>query len=502
MADTYELELEAIELRRVGNFTGAAQLFAAAATSSEEAQRRLNLQIRQACCLLSVDRSAEAAELASHVAYEARLNGYLVELADAVGVVVDHYIRSGRLAEASHLMSEALDVMEQLPVDASSYQLIHNLAATYEHSGFYEPAIALFERALEVAGTDEERAFTRASMASPYHFAAAMTSDPEEKQRILEAGLAAANLYQTDDVEVLTRVSALSNGSMILAHIGLYEDALERAAKAARLAEEHHLVEDGVFAAAAESISIWRTRRDPSVLGKVVNTLRLAERWNRSAELAILQDIEIEILWTLGRYDEARRALEAHLAAARSRVTEERQVRWEHVRLGVEHRRVAALSNSDPLTGLHNRRHLERVLPGLLQGDERLVVGVIDLDGFKQVNDQLGYAMGDQVIREVAGLLEGVCRRSDTVVRLGGDEFVMVLKGAGVEAAERVFERVRELVEQHQFGGLPDSICLTASIGVLPIAPGDQRELRDVLATASTAMQSAKRGGKNRVTLL
>ena len=63
-------------------------------------------------------------------------------------------------------------------------------------------------------------------------------------------------------------------------------------------------------------------------------------------------------------------------------------------------------------------------------------------------------------------------------------------------------ERVRELVEQHQFGGLPDSICLTASIGVLPIAPGDQRELRDVLATASTAMQSAKRGGKNRVTLL
>ena len=137
MADTYELELEAIELRRVGNFTGAAQLFAAAATSSEEAQRRLNLQIRQACCLLSVDRSAEAAELASHVAYEARLNGYLVELADAVGVVVDHYIRSGRLAEASHLMSEALDVMEQLPVDASSYQVIHNLAATYEHSGFY-----------------------------------------------------------------------------------------------------------------------------------------------------------------------------------------------------------------------------------------------------------------------------------------------------------------------------------------------------------------------------
>jgi diguanylate cyclase (GGDEF)-like protein len=230
--------------------------------------------------------------------------------------------------------------------------------------------------------------------------------------------------------------------------------------------------------------------------------LRLAEKWNRSAELAILQDIEIEILWTLGRYDEARRALEAHLAAARKRVTEERQVRWEHVRLGVEHRRVAALSNADPLTGLHNRRHLERVLPTLLQGDDRLVVGVIDLDGFKQVNDQLGYAMGDQVIREVAGLLEGVCRRSDTVVRLGGDEFVMVLKGATVEAAERVFGRVRELVEQHEFSGMPDSIRLTASIGVLALDGGNQRDLREVLAEASTAMQTAKRSGKNRITLL
>lgn len=502
MDDTFELEQRAIELRRIGNFTGAADLFAEAAGSTSDQQRRLNLRIRQACCLLSVDRSAEAAELAASVAYEARLDGHLVELADAVGVVVDHHIRSGKLAEASLLMSEALDVMEQLPVDPSSYQVIHNLAATYEHSGFYGPAIELFARALEAAGNDEERAFTRASMASGYHFAAALATDPEEKQRILEAGLAAATEYDSDDVEVLTRTSALANSAMILTHIGHYDEALVRAEEARVLAEEHHLVEDGMFAAAAAAISTWRLRRDPAVLGRVVNTLALAEKWNRSAELAILQDVEVEVLWSLGRYDEARRALEQHLALARHRVTEEREVRWQHVRLGVEHRRVAALSNTDPLTGLHNRRYLERVLPSLLQGDERLVVGVIDLDGFKQVNDQLGYATGDQVIREVASLLEGVCRRSDTVVRLGGDEFVMVLHGAGMDAAVRVFERVRENVERHQFTGLPEHIRLSASVGVLTLGGSDGRDIREVLAAASTAMQSSKKQGKNRITFV
>jgi diguanylate cyclase (GGDEF)-like protein len=78
----------------------------------------------------------------------------------------------------------------------------------------------------------------------------------------------------------------------------------------------------------------------------------------------------------------------------------------------------------------------------------------------------------------------------------------MVLHGAGMDAAVRVFERVRENVERHQFTGLPEHIRLSASVGVLTLGGSDGRDLRDVLAAASTAMQSSKKQGKNRITFV
>jgi diguanylate cyclase (GGDEF)-like protein len=164
-------------------------------------------------------------------------------------------------------------------------------------------------------------------------------------------------------------------------------------------------------------------------------------------DLGAVQDVQVEILWGLGRLDDARHVLEDRIVAGHVSVAAERQVRWDHVQLGVEHRRMALLSESDPLTGLRNRRSLERTMPDLLASGAPLVVGVVDLDGFKQVNDQLGYARGDAVIREVADLLEGMCRRGDLVVRLGGDEFVLVLREIDAQGAARVFERVRKLLD-------------------------------------------------------
>ena len=502
MGEVDELTQAAIAARRDGEFDTAASLFREAATCSDDRQRSANLRIREACCLLSVDRIAEAADIAEEVAHAARADGYLAELADALGLIVDHHVRMGRLAEGSHLLSEALDVLAQLPDDASSHDVVHNLAATHEHSGFYAAAIELFQRALRLAPDLESHAFTRASMTSSYHFAAAWATEPEERQQFLDEGLAAADASVDADTETLTTCSALAHGAMMLARVGRYEEAAERALRAEAIAAEHGIVDDAMYAVAAQAIAAWRLHRDTSVLGKVAGTLQLAEQLNRADELAILQDVEVEVLWTLGRYDEARRALESHLSATRARLAKERTVRLEHVRLGVEHRRMEVLSTSDPLTGLNNRRHLERVLPALLAGAEALVLGVIDLDGFKQVNDELGYAVGDNVIREVAALLEGVCRRSDTVVRLGGDEFVMILRGADESAAVRVFERVRQLLVEHRFQGVPEHISLSASVGVLVVPAGDGRELRDVLAAASAAMQRSKHTGRNRVTFV
>jgi len=502
MSDVDVLAQAAIAARRRGEFNSAADLFRDAALACDDRQRAANLRIRQACCLLAVDRSSEAAAVAEEVVHASRAEGFLAELADALGLIVDHLVRSERLAEGSHLLSEALDVLERLPDDATSHEVVHNLAATHEHSGFYSAAIELFQRALLLAPDEESRVFTRSSMTSSYHFAAAWATDPAERQQFLDEGIAAADASAGEDTEILTKCSSLAHGAMMLVRAGRYQEALDWALRAEGIAAEHGMVDDAMYAAAAQAIAAWRMYRDTNVLGKVSATVHLAAQLNRADELAILQDVEVEVLWTLGRYDEARRSLESNLASTRARLAREGTVRLEHVRLGVEHRRVEALSTSDPLTGLNNRRHLERVLPALLSGPEPLVLGVIDLDGFKQVNDELGYAVGDGVIREVAALLEGVCRRSDTVVRLGGDEFVMILRGADESAAVRVFERVRQLLVEHRFQGVPEHISLSASIGVLVVPAGDGPDLGDVLAAASAAMQRSKHTGRNRVTFV
>lgn len=80
-------------------------------------------------------------------------------------------------------------------------------------------------------------------------------------------------------------------------------------------------------------------------------------------------------------------------------------------------------------------------------------IGVIDLDGFKHINDEFGYMQGDAVLKEVAVLLERVCRRGDSVARLGGDEFVMLLGNTSPGDALMVFERVRSLIAQRVWHG-------------------------------------------------
>lgn len=492
-------EQRAVEARRIGDFTGAAELFAAAAGETEDEQTRLHLQLRQAFCLIAIDRHEEAAALAQVVAQKARAEQYLPELIDALGVFVDDHLRTGRLAEAAHVLSEAMYLLDRLPNEVENYLVIHNMASTYTSSGFVKAALDLFDRALRLAPTDDARQFTYASMASAYHYAAQREPDPLERNRLLHDGLYAATaaLDPTGATEVLAVGTALSHRSMMLAEIGHYEAALTDARAARRITTEHGMVEDQVIAMAGEAIAQWRSTRDPSVLSLVTNTLALGAELNMTTNLAALLDVEIEVLWCLGRHEDARSALERNLREAERCIYDERAARWEHVRLGVEHLRVEALSTSDPLTGLPNRRHLDALLPELLDGSIPVCVAVVDLDGFKQVNDDFGYVRGDSVLQEVAGLLERVSRRNDSVVRLGGDEFVIVLRDTSPGDARAVLERVRQMIGTRTFHGLPSTLRLTASIGVA-VGSGPLHA-NQVVSDATEAMQQAKRCGRDRI---
>jgi diguanylate cyclase (GGDEF)-like protein len=124
-------------------------------------------------------------------------------------------------------------------------------------------------------------------------------------------------------------------------------------------------------------------------------------------------------------------------------------------------------------------------------------VAVLDLDGFKQVNDVFSYAHGDRVLQELAGILQRACRRGDAVVRLGGDEFVLVLREASPGDARTILDRVRKEISTNVWDGLPANRRLTASVGV-SVGSGASDAAR-VLASANEALQRAKRAGRDRV---
>ncbi len=155
----------------------------------------------------------------------------------------------------------------------------------------------------------------------------------------------------------------------------------------------------------------------------------------------------------------------------------------------------------DPLTGLHNRRHLDRVLAAVLAGRPRagqLSLLVVDVDHFMSVNDRFGHAAGDTVLTSVATTLSAALRAGDTAARLGGEEFVLVLPGAGREVAIERAERVRREVAaaRHLLDG--DDVGVTVSIGVA-VCPADGSDPAALLEAADQALYTAKATGRDRV---
>lgn len=160
---------------------------------------------------------------------------------------------------------------------------------------------------------------------------------------------------------------------------------------------------------------------------------------------------------------------------------------------------LSRLALTDPLTGLANHRALYQTLRRELAQASRytfpLSVVLLDLDGFKQVNDLFGHQYGDEVLRQVARMATEACRGMDLPARLGGEEFVLVLPHAPKLAALQVAERLRRRIEQTT---LEEGVRLSASFGVA-VFPEDGNTPDALLRAADEAMYRAKRAGGNRV---
>jgi diguanylate cyclase (GGDEF)-like protein len=156
------------------------------------------------------------------------------------------------------------------------------------------------------------------------------------------------------------------------------------------------------------------------------------------------------------------------------------------------------LAATDPLTGIPNRRaFLDRVGRAVSAAawGHQTVVCLVDLDGFKQVNDQDGHAAGDAVLTAIGSALGATVRETDTVARLGGDEFAVLADISVTFSGEMLAERLRAAVAAtgRRYG-------VTASVGVAEIEPGD--DVEDLMHRADAAMYRSKAAGGNRVTAL
>lgn len=158
----------------------------------------------------------------------------------------------------------------------------------------------------------------------------------------------------------------------------------------------------------------------------------------------------------------------------------------------------------DPLTGLFNRRYLDETLPRELQMAQRrnapLCVVMLDIDGFKKLNDSFGHGSGDSILREFGRILHKHLRKSDISCRYGGDEFVLILPDASISDTQERMEQfhilLKGLQQIHYGEQVLDMITISVGIANLPEHGSTESEL---LRAADEAMYAAKQAGRDRI---
>ena len=166
------------------------------------------------------------------------------------------------------------------------------------------------------------------------------------------------------------------------------------------------------------------------------------------------------------------------------------------LRNAIKYNRVLKLATRDPLTGLGNRSDfntsLDKMLQGLRRQDREFSLMLLDLDNFKQVNDQLGHQVGDETLQTFAAILGRSVRGIDSVFRFGGDEFALLIDDSSNIASEVVAKRVLENVAQCE---LMTAYQVTTSIGFAKAHAQDN--LMSLFERADKALYKAKSDGRN-----
>lgn len=210
-------------------------------------------------------------------------------------------------------------------------------------------------------------------------------------------------------------------------------------------------------------------------------------------EMTLLQGLAAQVAITIKGLD-----LYQELRAAKEKIEE--YARRLEESMSIEHR----LARTDSLTGVPNRRYLEEAIASecarALSSGDSLCVIMVDIDRFKEINDNFGHSFGDDVLKLVASLSWGACRNGEIGGRYGGDEFLFILPGTPADRAAKFAELFRETIGTATLFSPPGkAIGVTVSVGVAEADAECLCETSQIVERADSAMYGAKRQGGNRV---
>jgi diguanylate cyclase (GGDEF)-like protein len=458
--------------------------------------------------------------------------------ADVVG-------RQGRTADAGTLVRQvhawATEHHQQHLVARAERQL----SSFYMHVGDQPAALEHAVRALELL-PDDALPRTRADHLMALAAALARTQSFD----------AARDRYRTifqiadHTADVALRLAALNNIAYIEYLAGEPQAAMRYAAQLQQLAERHGVplgfaqldtvarahMEMGQYAVAVHTLQplvnggsdvpqtepdevaeIWLTIAEAQrMMGQHANAQHSLEQAAQLCDERDLQELMVRVMEeqallyaAQGRY---RRAFEQHREfhdasnalynAERDARARTRQAVFETEEALQSSRRFREMSLRDPLTGLYNRRYVDDRLPGMLERarDEGawLSVALADLDHFKRVNDTLSHDVGDEVLRQLATLLQSA-PEDGFAARMGGEEFLLVLPGLDPSRAFALCDQLRLQVANYPWRPLTGDVPVRISLGVVSTFAGHE-DMSHLLSESDRRLYISKRSGRNRAT--